>query len=404
MPRRPRNTHAGNAPSSQSRDALPAGKPEPKNVSQQALDALRARIDSIDHRLVRLLNERSKVVVKVGHAKRHSGIPIYAPHREAQVLAKVLGLNAGPLPGRTIEAIYRELMSGSFTLERALRIGYLGPSGSFSHEAGVRHFGRSVDFENLHEIEGVFTEIARGHVDYGLVPIENSTHGGITETLDGLARHAGRVYVYAEVQLAVHHALMADCEPRKVTRIMSKPEVFTQCRKWLATQYPQATLVPVASTSRAVQMVAEESAAMAKGATPSDGCAAAIGSALAGDLYGVSVLFPRIEDHPNNVTRFFVIAGHKAHRSGDDKTAIMFSASDTPGALASVLAVFHRQGINLTHIDKRPAGRKNWEYTFFVDAQGHIDDPGMARAVRLAAKYCRDLQVLGSFPRSKRVL
>lgn len=369
------------------------------------LAALREAINKVDRQIIEALNRRSKLVVKVGAYKRANNLPIYAPHREAEVLSRVLGLNAGPLPDRTIEAIYRELMSGSFALEQPLKIGYLGPRGSFSHVAAVRHFGSSVAFEDLHEIAGVFTEVARGHVDYGLVPIENSLHGGITETLDAFANEGDRVAVYAEVQLAVHHALMANCPPSRVERILSKPEVFSQCRTWLATQYPRAELVAVASSSRAVQMVAEESAAHAAKHGSPDGCpVAAIGNALAGELYGVNVLFERIEDNPDNLTRFFVLAKHPAQRSGDDKTSVMFTTLNRPGALVGVLSVFQRCGINLTHIDKRPSRRRNWHYTFFVDAQGHASDLPVQKALAAVRKHCQEVHVLGSYPRSRRVL
>lgn len=365
----------------------------------QDLAALRAAIDGLDRRLIDLINQRSKLVVEVGKEKRASGIPIYAPHREAEVLSKVLGYNTGPLSGRTIEAIYRELMSGSFSLELPLKIGYLGPPGSYSHVAAVRHFGSSVDFEDLHEIAGVFTEVERGHVHYGLVPIENSIHGGITDTLDAFVETASRVHVYAEVQLEVHHALLANCAPRDVKRIYSKPEVFSQCRTWIATQYPKAELIPVASSSRGVQIVAEESAKRGKG----EG-AAAIGSTLAGELMDVNVLFENIEDKPGNLTRFYIISRQQAKPCGHDKTAMMFVALNKPGALASVLTVFQRAGVNLTHIDKRPGGRTNWQYTFFIDAEGHQADPALAGAIVRARKHCRELVVLGSFPRSKRAL
>src|SRR5690606_1233064 len=183
---------------------------------KRGLDRLRERIDAIDRRLIELLNERARVVVEVGELKRGTGQAIYAPHREAAVLRRVLGLNDGPLPARTIESIYRELMSGSFALERPLRIGYLGPPGSFSHVAATTHFGSSVSFENLREIAGVFTEVQREHVDYGLVPIENSTGGGIAETLDAFRDAAGEVFVYAEIALTIRHNLLANCEPREV--------------------------------------------------------------------------------------------------------------------------------------------------------------------------------------------
>jgi chorismate mutase/prephenate dehydratase len=363
------------------------------------LSALRSAIDRLDGRIVSLLNQRSKLVVKVGRYKQARGIPIYAPHREQEVLGRVLAHNAGPLQGRTIEAIYRELMSGSFALEQPLKIGYLGPAGSFSHVAAVKQFGQSVAFENLREIAGVFTEVERGHVDYGLVPIENSIHGGVAETLDAFAERAGKIHVYAEVQLAIHHALMANCAPSRIKRIYSKPEVFSQCRTWLATQYPQAELVSVASSSKGAQMAAEESERLGADCT-----SAAIGNALAGELYDLSVLFPRIEDNPHNITRFFVISRQQAQPSGDDKTSVMFRTLNKPGALVHVLQVFERAGVNLTHIDKRPAGRVNWQYTFFIDAQGHQTLPALARALRSARKHCQELWVLGSYPRSKRIL
>jgi len=362
---------------------------------------LRAAIDAVDTRLVAALNERSRLVVEVGKLKRTTGVPVYAPHREAQVLAKVLGLNKGPLPARTVEAIYRELMSGSFALEQPMRIGYLGPAGSFSHLAAARHFGSSVEFADLHEVWGVFTEVARGHVDHGLVPIENSVAGGIVDTLDSFIAHAGDVHVYAEAQLAVHHNLLANCAPASVRKIYSRPEVFSQCRTWLATQYPHAELAPVSSSSRGVRMVADESGPDESREGPG---VAAIGSTLAGELYGVNILFHKIEDNPGNLTRFFVISRQRAQRSGDDKTSVMFTAANKPGALVGVLAAFQKAGVNLTHIDKRPGGRRNWQYTFFVDAQGHETDPAMKRALAAARRHCRDLTVLGSYPRSRRVL
>jgi len=371
-----------------------AGKERPS----LELDDLRTRINTIDEQLVALLNERAAIVVEVGKLKRGSGIPIYAPHREAEVLKRALESSKGPLPARTIEGVYRELMSGSFALEHPLRIGYLGPPGSFSHMASVAQFGSSVDFENLHEIEGVFTEVQRGHVDYGIVPIENSTGGGIVETLDAFRDSRGGVVVYAEVLVAIRHNLLANCEPSEVTRIHSKPEIFSQCRKWLSTQYPRAELVAAPSSSRAVQMVHD---ACESDPTCGD---AAIGSELAGQIYGVNTLFADIEDNPNNITRFFIIASESARPSGDDKTSMMFRTADKPGALVSVLSVFERAGVNLTHIDKRPSGRENWAYTFFIDAEGHRDDANIAYAIREAGAHCDELIVLGSYPRATRIL
>ncbi len=375
---------------------------QPAGTGSRSLDQLRVLIDRVDKRLVKLLNDRARLVEDVGVLKRGTDVPIYAPHREAEVLQRVLDANQGPLLPQTIEAVYRELMSGSFALEQPLRIGYLGPPGSFSHVASTRQFGSSVEYEDLHHISGVFDEVQRGHVDYGLVPIENSTGGGITETLEAFRDGHPDVRVYAEVQIAIHHALLAACEPKQIRRIHSKPEVFAQCRTWLATQYPQAEQVPATSSSAAVRTVAEEAkTAESIGALPGS---AAIGSELAGEIYGVHVLFPRIEDNPNNITRFYVISLTDAEASGDDKTSIMFDTEDRPGALVEVLSVFHNAGVNLSHIDKRPSGKMNWEYTFFVDALGHISEPAMAGAIDDASRHCRQMRVLGSFPRSRRIL
>ena len=362
------------------------------------LDSLRDRIDDVDRRLVQLLNERATLVVDVGKVKQSTGTPIYAPHREQAVLNKVLNASAGPLPPTAIEAVYRELMSGSFALEHPLRIGYLGPRGSFSHQAATKHFGSSVSFEDMHEIAGVFTEVVRGHCHYGMVPIENSTGGGVVETLDAFREHGEKLSIYSEVLISIHHSLLANCEPRDVKRIHSKPEVFSQCRRWLSIQFPGAELVPAASTARAVQT------AKAETLLEPDRGAAAIASVLAGQIYGVSTIFEDIEDDPNNITRFCIIAKQKAEPSGDDKTSVMFTTEDKPGALVSVLQVFDQRKINLSHIDKRPSGRINWQYTFFMDIEGHRDTQPVNDAIEEAREHCKDLTVLGSYPRATRIL
>ncbi|GMV27673.1 MAG: P-protein [Phycisphaerae bacterium] len=382
--------------------APPKADAEKSIMASKELAEVRKKIDKLDRKLVSLLNERASLVVKVGEAKRAAGLPIYAPHREAEVLDKAIRSNTGPLPNRALEGVYRELMSGSFVLQQPLRIGYLGPPGSYSHMAAVKHFGGSVEFEDLHEIGGVFTEVQRGHVNYGLVPIENSTGGGIIETLDAFMSAQDDISICSEVLIAVHHSLLANCPPKSVRRIHSKPEVFSQCRTWLATQYPQAELIPAASSSRAVKTAADEAkTALSIGAEPAS---AAIGSELAGQIYGLKTLFAKIEDNPNNITRFCVISRQRSQRTGDDKTSMMFNTVDKPGALVSVLQVFDRAGINLSHIDKRPSGRVNWSYTFFIDAAGHRDDPAMKSAIDEAAAHCRQLHVLGSYPRAKRIL
>lgn len=367
-------------------------------ISNEALDQLRINIDDIDRKLIALINDRAKQVVEVGRIKRKAGIPIYAPHREAAVLKKVMGFSEGPIQNRTIEAVYRELMSGSFALEQPLRIGYLGPVGTYSHLAATRQFGSSVEFENLRAIDGVFEEVARGHVDYGLVPIENSTGGGITETLDAFMVYHDKLNIYGEVQLEVHFSLLANCKPDQVKRIYSKSEALLQCRNWLITQYPKAEQIPAESTAAAAQRAKADNEQ-----DPASG-AAAIGSVLAGEIYGLHPLFERIEDRTSNITRFLILSKSETEVSDEDKTSIMFTTEDRPGSLVDVLNVFKRSGVNLSHIDKRPSQAVNWDYTFFVDCIGHRKDAKFAEVVGEARAHCKDLTVLGSYPRCKRTL
>ncbi len=362
------------------------------------LNELRERIDEIDQNLVSLINERAKVVVEIGKSKLKSGTPIYAPHREAAVLAKVQAMNQGPILPKTIEAIYREIMSGSFALEQPLRIGYLGPPGTYSHLAATRHFGSSVDFEDMHAITGVFEEVARGHVDYGLVPIENSTGGSVTETLDAFLQYHDDVRLYGELQLAVHCCLLTDCQPNEVKTIYGRPESFAQCRAWLATQYPNADLVGVESSAGGAQRAKSEYES-----NPELG-PAAIGGPLAGEIYGLHPLFEQIEDRRNNVTRFLIVSRQDTEPSGDDKTSLMFTTLDQAGALADVLGVFKRAEVNLTHIDKCSTRGSNWEYTFFVDALGHRKDARFAELIGEVRAFSKQLTILGSYPRSKQVL
>ncbi len=352
------------------------------------LASLRKRIDELDKKIVELLNERAKVVISVGRAKLAEGSPIYAPDREHAVLSRIAELNAeGPLPQKTLQAIYRELMSGSFVLEKPLLVGFLGPKGSFSHLAAQRKFGASVEYRPLADIRAVFEEVARGHCDLGLVPIENSVGGGVVDTLDSFIE--ADVHICAEVIVEIHHNLLANCPPEEIRLVASKPEVFAQCRKWLSTSFQKVELVPVASSSRAAEMAAEE-----KGL-------AAIGSTLAAELYDLKIVFSNIEDNPNNMTRFFVISREPAKRTGRDKTGIMFTTAHRSGALVDMLNVFARYGINLTNIDTRPSKRRVWEYYFFIDAEGHCEDENFVKALAEAREHCGEMHVLGSYPRAE---
>ena len=357
-----------------------------QDQSKEDLSSLRRQIDALDEKIVELINARAEVVVKIGEAKQAKGAPVYAPDREHAVLQRIVKLNSGPLPQSTLKAIYRELMSGSFALEKPIRIGYLGPEGSFSHQAAMRKFGQSVEYLPLADIRAVFEEVSHGHCALGIVPIENSVGGGVVDTLDSFIEAS--VHICAEVVLEVHHNLLANCTADKIKVLTSKPEVFAQCRNWLSTRFKQAELIPVASTSRAARMAAAREGM------------GAIGSALAAEMYGLKIVFSNIEDNPNNMTRFFVITNTPAKRTGTDKTAIMFTTAHEVGALADVLNVLSRHGINLTNIDTRPSKRRNWEYYFFVDAEGHYEDLSFVEALEEAKQHCGEMHVLGSFPRA----
>jgi chorismate mutase/prephenate dehydratase len=355
-----------------------------------SLEELRKKIDEIDNQLVGLLNERARVVVEIGKFKTKTDKPVYAPDREKDVFARIAKANKGPLPDRCLIAIWRELMSGSFVLERHLRIGYLGPAGSFSHTAAMLKFGQSVEYEPLADITSIFDEVSKGHCDLGLAPVENTMGGGVIETLDALID--SNVKVCAEVQMAIHHSLLGNCTLEEIEKIYSKPEVFAQCRNWLSATFKEAQTVPVASTAKAAQMAANE---------PNT---AAIGSIVAAELYGLGIICENIEDIANNITRFLVISREDAKPTGEDKTAILFSTAHKAGALSDVLDVFKRFSINMTNIESRPSKKREWEYYFFVDFLGHRMDQNIQEGLAEARKHCLQLSILGSFPKATELL
>jgi chorismate mutase / prephenate dehydratase len=363
--------------------------PSADNDTQARLAPHRKRIDAIDKQIVELLNERAGCVIEIGKIKHRGSAPVYQPDRESQVLAQVRAHNKGPLPDKCVTAIWRELMSGSFALERGLRVGYLGPEGSYSHVAAKRKFGDSIEYQPVDAISQVFDMISRGQIDLGLVPIENSYVGGINETLDCLSQT--RVQVYGEVLISVHHNLISKSPLDKITKVLSKGEAIAQCRNWLNVNLKGATRVDAQSTSKAVEIAANESGA------------AAIGSDLAAEIYGVPIVAKAIEDDPSNTTRFLIISTASAKRTGDDKTSITFTTAHQAGALANVLDVFRDHKLNLTHIDQRPSKRVNWEYNFFIDFLGHQADAQVASAIEAARKHCLHLSVLGSFPKASEV-
>ena len=350
------------------------------------LDELRTEIDRLDREIVELLNQRAEVAVKIGRIKAVDGTPVYAPDRERRVYDRVRRANRGPLPDRALVAVYRELMSASFALEKPLRIAYLGPEGSNSHLAATGKFGASVEYQPVGNIQGVFEEVSREHADFAVVPIENSTGGGITDTIDAFVE--SQVRINAEISRAIHHNLLANCSMEEIQRVYSKPEVFSQCQSWLSETDLAGKCVPAASTSKAAEMAAAEPEA------------AAIGSTFAAELYGLKIICANVEDNANNITRFFVIGRGETGPTGDDKTAITFTTAHEPGALADVLTAFKTCGTNLTFIESRPSRKRNWEYFFFAEAEGHISESHMTDAIERARQHCRGLHVLGSYPKA----
>ena len=354
------------------------------------LNELRIRIDSLDEQIVRLLNDRAEVVVQVGAFKNANKTPVYAPDREHQILERIQQLNPGPLANRCLVAIYRELMSGSFALERQLRVGCLGPEGSFSHVAATAKFGASAEYLPLPDIRSVFDHVARDHIEVGVVPIENSIGGGVIDTLDAFLETP--VQICAEIRLAVHHNLLANCPIEQIKRVYSKPEIFTQCRNWLSGTFEHVEVIPEASSAKAAELAATE---------PN---AAAIASRLAAELHGLNILCENIEDYANNETRFLIISRTGPKPTGNDKTSLLMTTAHKPGALVGALDAFRQSGINLTYIDSRPNKKQNWEYNFFIDTVGHADQPDMKAALAAAKEHTTQLILLGSYPQAVDVL
>ena len=352
-----------------------------------SLDELRKQIDDIDARLVAMMNERARCAVQIGQLKRQAGQEsVYSPEREREVLERVIAANTGPLSNATLMAIWKELMSGSLALEKPLKVTYLGPEGSFSHLAAIEKFGRSVELVAVRDIASVFDQVARGSADYGLVPVENTTGGAIRDTMECFLEVPGPVKVCAEMAMPVHQHLLSKTALDKVKKVYSKPQVFDQCRGWLARNLPQADLVAVGSTAEAALLASRVEAT------------AAIASSMAAELYGLNVLNPAIEDNPQNQTRFLVLGRESAKPTGRDKTCLLFSVPDKAGALVEVLDVFRRYGINMTKIESHPSPTKSWEYLFFVDIEGHAKDEGVGAALDEVKGHTRQLEVLGSFP------
>jgi len=349
-----------------------------------ALSNLRKRIDSIDRQIIKLLNMRAKVALDVAKIKCKDGKSIYAPEREREVLKKISTLNKGPLTKPGLEAIYREVMSSSLSLEKPLKIAYLGPQASFSNLAALKRFGTQIEYVPQDSITDVFLEVERDAADYGVVPIENTIEGAISYTLDMFMD--SDLKICAQIILDVSHNLLANCARDKIKRVYSNPQVFGQCRRWLQENLPGVETIEVSSTTRAAQIAGREKNS------------ACIASALAAKIYKLKMLAKDIEDSPHNATRFLVIGKNDTPRTGCDKTSIMLSIKDRVGALHDMLLVFKKHKINLTKIESRPSKKKAWDYYFFIDLEGHKDDSLIKKALLELERQCNFLKILGSYP------
>ncbi len=351
------------------------------------LTELRKSIDSIDSKLIELLNERADLVHEVGQVKRQSGQEIYAPEREEQLLRSLVKKSKGRLPENSIRAIYREIMSASLALEKDLVIAYLGPEATYSYQAARVKFGASVRYAAQASIGDVFMEVVRGKADYGVVPIENSTEGAVSHTLDVFMDCD--LKICAQILLKVQHNLMASIPKESISKVYSHPQVFGQCRQWLRSHLPNAELIQVSSSTRAAELARD-----AKDA-------AAIAGKMASELYGLKILEESIQDIASNTTRFLVIGQKACPRTGNDKTSIMFSVLDKVGALFAALEPFNRLKISLSKIESRPSRRKAWEYFFFVDILGHCEDAELVKALDQLQTHCSFTKILGSYPNTE---
>lgn len=362
---------------------------EKKADSQATANLLRRKVDKLGRDLVKQLHEYAHWSNKMDRLRHEQGGPRYDLESEPRIVQQALQSHRGPLPERTVRAILRELVSGVRSLIKPLRVGYLGPTYSYSHLAALERFGSGSELVPVATIAAVFEELSRKHVDYGVVPIENSTDGRIVDTLGMFTRLPARIC--GEVQLRIHHYLLGRCERSEVKEVYSKPQALSQCRDWLAKHLPLARTVEMTSTAAAAQLAAEKPGA------------AAIASLQAATNYGLNAIAEKIEDNKNNITRFAVISDHDGRRTGRDKTALMFEIAHVPGSLADATAIFKRNRLNLTWIESFPMPNSGNEYLFFVELEGHYEDAKVKRALEALRRKTKRLEVLGAYTRTEPV-
>ncbi|HDM37664.1 MAG TPA: prephenate dehydratase [Candidatus Omnitrophica bacterium] len=351
------------------------------------LKGLRKKVDRIDEKILNLLNERAELTLKIGEIKSKKNRQIYAADREKKVYENITKKNKGPLNDEGLKSIYREIMSASIALEKSIKVAYLGPPASFTHLASIKKFGSSIEYLSCDNITDVFYDVQKQRADYGVVPIENSTEGAVTYTLDMFIQ--SNLKICSEILLQISHNLIANCPKNKIKKIYSNPQVFGQCRQWLKKNLPQSVLIEVSSTTRAAQLAQRVKDA------------AAIASEMAAKTYNLRILTKSIEDNPNNVTRFLVIGKEETPPTGEDKTSIIFSTKDRPGALYEMLMPFKKYNINLTKIESRPSKTEAWKYYFFLDLEGHRRSEKVKRALSELEKNCLFFKILGSYPKGE---
>jgi chorismate mutase/prephenate dehydratase len=348
------------------------------------LDKLRAQIDALNLDILVKLNERARLARAIGTLKVGQA---YRPEREAEVLRRIKAANEGPLSGETVALLFREIMSACLALERPVTVAYLGPPGTFSERAAIKHFGHAAQPQPEPSIDEVYRAVESGAADFGVVPVENSTEGAVGRSLDLMPQTPRQVC--GEVVLRIHHNLMAKGPPADfaaIRRVFSHGQSLAQCHEWLNNNLPDAERVAVASNAEAARRAAEEPGS------------AAVAGEMAAEHYGLAILAPNIEDEPNNTTRFLVLGDYEPKPSGRDKTSLVLSARNRAGAVYEMLTPFATRGVSMTKFESRPSKVALWEYLFFVDIEGHRDDPQVASALEEVGRIAGYLKVLGSYP------
>ena len=357
---------------------------------QTRLSELRDEIDQLDRQIMDLISARARCAQEVAAVKlaAHPGEDVffYRPEREAQVLRRIKGQNPGPLSGEEMARLFREIMSACLSLEKPMHIAFLGPAGTFTQSAALKHFGHSVISVPLPAIDAVFREVESGAAHYGVVPVENSTEGMINHTLDMFM--SSPLKICGEVQLRIHHHLLCgpDTDEKNISRIYSHQHSFAQCRQWLDAHRYGIERVTVSSNAEAARRAAEEPGT------------AAIAGDMAEELYGLKKLANSIEDRPDNTTRFLIIGREAVSLSGHDKSSILVSMRNKPGALYQLLEPFHRHGLSLTRLETRPSPSGTWAYVFYIDFEGHMDDPKVSKVLAEVDEEAVELKRLGSYP------